>query len=57
MLLKQDVCRDWVDTMHDDEFEELRESTAYDRVTAVDSDDVPASCEGLLSEFWVLGVV
>ena len=57
MLLKQDVCRDWVDTMHDDEFEELRESIAYDRVTTVDSDDVPAGCEGLPSELLVLGVV
>ena len=50
MLLKEDVCREWVQSMDTTEFDELRESIAYDRVTTVDSDDVPTCPEGLLSE-------
>ena len=50
LQLKQDMCREWIETMDNQTWEQLRDSIAADRCTTADSDDVPQCREDLLKE-------
>ena len=51
LLKKAEVCRQWIEEMSDDEWQELREPIALDRCTTIDNEDlVPESKADLLRE-------
>ena len=47
---KFETCSEWIKNLSTEEFDELRESIAWDRGVELDSEEVPCSPEDLLAE-------
>ena len=50
MMVKQEICADWVENMSSSEWESLREAIAFDRNVGLDSDEIPSCPRDLLQE-------